>query len=127
MPVGHATRKREGEQKPTRYYSTKQETHVAKTLGANVTKNSGATMFDKGDITLGDGAGSFLIECKTKTSNSNSISIQKEWIRKNREEACFMGKENTAIVFSFGPDEENFYIIDEFLFKKLVELLESEA
>lgn len=34
-----------------------------------------------------------------------------------------MGKAFTAIAFNFGPDEENHYIIDEFLFQELVELL----
>jgi hypothetical protein len=33
-----------------------------------------------------------LIECKTKTSPSNSISIKKEWIEKNKQEMVFMGK-----------------------------------
>ena len=45
-------RHREGEKKPTRYYSKKQEDQVAKSLGGKTTKNSGATLFQKGDLTL---------------------------------------------------------------------------
>lgn len=42
---------------------------------------------------------------------------------KNREEMVFLGKKYQAIVFNFGPTEENHYIIDEFLFKELQEYL----
>ena len=54
---------------------------------------------------------------------SESISIKKDWIQKNREEMVFLGKKYQAIVFNFGPDDENHYIIDEFLFKELQEYL----
>lgn len=57
-----------------------------------------------------------LLECKTKTSPSESISIKKEWLVKNESERVFMGKKYSAIAFNFGPDENNYYIIDEFLF-----------
>lgn len=57
-----------------------------------------------------------LLECKTKTSPSESISIKKEWLVKNESERIFMGKKYSAIAFNFGPDENNYYIIDEFLF-----------
>lgn len=73
-------------------------------------------MFQKGDVTLDN----FLIECKTKTSPSESISIKKEWINKNKEESLFMGKPYSAIAFNFGPDEPNYYIIDEELFEILL-------
>ena len=36
--------------KPTRYFSKKQETKVAKDLNMRCTLNSGATSFDKGDV-----------------------------------------------------------------------------
>ena len=75
----------------------------------------------KGDILTNDG---WLIECKTKTSVSNSISIKKEWFLKNDSEKVFMGKKYSALAFNFGPDEENYYIIDEFLFQTLKQLLE---
>ena len=108
--------------KPTRFYSKKQEDKVAKSLGGRRNLNSGATMFDKGDVSLDN----WLLECKTKTTPSGSISIKKEWIQKNKEESLFMGKDYEAIVFSFGPGQENYYVIDENLFKILVEYLENE-
>lgn len=108
-------RHKEGEKKPTRYYSDKQEKSVVKSLKGKQTKNSGATAFEKGDVLSDD----FLIECKTKTSPSESISIKKEWLEKNNKEAVFMGKEYNALAFNFGPNEPNYYIIDEFLFGEL--------
>lgn len=118
-----AQRNKEWESKPTRYYSTKQEKQVAKTLGGTRTKNSGATMFQKGDLTLND----WLIECKTKMSSSESISIKKEWLEKNLKESLFMGKKYNALVFNFGPDEPNYYIIDENTFQDLVKVLTQES
>ena len=103
--------------KPTRWYSSKQEKEVANKLGGKCTSNSGATDFGgKGDINLKD----FLLECKTKVSPSKSISIKKEWFEKNTKEAVFMGKPYSALVFNFGPGEENYYIIDEELFEILI-------
>lgn len=55
--------------------------------------------------------------------HSDSISIKKEWLEKNVQEAMFMGKKYNALAFNFGPDEENHYIIDEYLFKELMEYL----
>lgn len=107
---------------PTRYYSHKQESSVAKATGGNLTPNSGATMFAKGDLVTEQ----FLIECKTKTTHSDSISIKKSWIDKNEQEALFMGKKYSALVFSFGPDEPNHYIIDEYLFQDLIEYLKTK-
>ena len=37
-----------------------------------------------------------------------------------------MGKKYEALVFNFGPDEENFAIIDMDLFNTLKDLLENE-
>ena len=119
MIVGTAKRNKEGEKKPTRFYSSRQEKTVAKAIGGKVTPNSGATPWVKGDIL----AEKFLIECKTKTTPSESISIKKEWFIKNKSEALFMGKPYSALVFNFGPDQENYYIIDEYLFQDLVEYL----
>jgi hypothetical protein len=39
----------------------------------------------------------------------------------------FMGKKHQAIVFNFGPDEENHYIIDEYLFQFLLVKLNEES
>lgn len=107
--------------KPTRHYSAKQENNVAKAIGGKRTINSGAAMFSKGDVTND----LFLMECKTKTTPSDSISFKKDWIMKNKEEAAFMGKEHQAVVISFGPNEPNYYVIEEYLFQQLLEYLES--
>lgn len=115
-------KKSEEGKNPTRYYSHKQEAAVAKATGGKLTPNSGATMFAKGDLTTDQ----FLIECKTKTSHADSISIKKTWLEKNASEALFMGKKYSALVFNFGPDEPNHYIIDEYLFQDLLEYLKQK-
>lgn len=115
MAVG-ARVKQTNEIKPTRHYSKKQEDAVAKSLNGKCTPNSGATAFSKGDVLLDD----WLLECKTCVKSQKSFSIKKDWITKNREEQMFMNKDNSAVVFNFGPDEENFYIIDEKTFKMLI-------
>ena len=108
----------------TRYFSNKQEKHVAKAVGGKQTANSGATMFSKGDVTLSD----WLLECKTKTSPSQSISIKKEWLDKNEEEAFSMNKHHSALVFNFGDlhNAQNYYIINEQEFKRFLELEASD-
>jgi hypothetical protein len=117
MIIGTAKRTKEGEEPlPTRYYSKKQEEAVAKATGGRRSKNSGATDFDKSDVSTDK----FNLECKTKTTHSESISIKKEWFYKNKQEAMIMGKPYSAVVFNFGPGEENHYIIDEYLFLELL-------
>ena len=118
----HITRASEEGTKPTRYYSKKQEDAVAQELEGHRQPNSGATAFAKGDVTLDN----FLLECKTKTKSSDSITVKKEWFEKNRQEALFIGKPYSAVVINFGPDEENYYIIDESLFKTLLNKISSE-
>ena len=126
MIIGTAKRDKEGAKPlPTRHYSKKQETAVSRAVGGKVQKNSGATAFDKGDVIV-SGKNGFLLECKTKTSASESISIKKEWFDKNRQEMVFMGKPYSAVVFNFGPGEENHYIIDEYLFQELLEYLKTK-
>ena len=108
--------------KPTRFYSNKQEKQVAKSLGGKQVVNSGATPFYKGDVLLDD----WLIECKTTTSTQKaSFSIRKEWLEKNREEAFAMNKLYSALAFDYG-DGDTFYIIDEKLFKLLINYLKEE-
>lgn len=107
----------------TRYFSNNQEKKVAKAIGGRKTANSGATPFYKGDVTTDD----FLIECKTKMSNSNSISIKKEWMDKLEEEAFAMGKNYFALCFDFGPrDNMRYYIVTEREFQLLQEAIKDE-
>ena len=123
MVIGTAKRNKEGAKPlPTRHYSAKQEKSVSKAVGGKVQKNSGATDFAKGDV-ITSGKNSFLLECKTKTSASESISIKKEWFEKNKQECLLTGTPHQAVVFNFGPDEENHYIIDEYLFLELIDHL----
>jgi hypothetical protein len=123
MIIGTAKRAKEGTKPlPTRHYSSKQEKSVSKAVGGKVQKNSGATAFDKGDVIV-SGKNGFLLECKTKTTASESISIKKEWFEKNKQECLLTGTPHQAVVFNFGPDEENHYIIDEYLFLELLDHL----
>ena len=120
MAIGHKERIKEGQKPtPTRVFSKKQENDIAQTLGGRRTPNSGATPWSKGDVLTEQ----FLLEAKTKTTHSESIKINKEWFEKNKQEKAFMGKPHSAIVFNFGPGEENHYIIDEYLFQELLEYL----
>lgn len=107
--------------KPTRYYSKKQENAVAKAVNGKRNANSGATAFVKGDVQTKQ----FLIECKTSVKEKQSVSIAKNWITKNEEEAFAMNKPYSAVAFDFG-DGQQYYVINEKLFKRLVELLELE-
>lgn len=115
-------REKDGKKEPTRYYSKKQEDAIAKKLGGARVKNSGATAWAKGDVNLDK----WLLEAKTRMTSSASISIQKEWLEKNNKEALFMGKPYSALAFNFGPDQPNYYIIDESLFETLVSVLDNE-
>lgn len=112
-------RQRSDKIKPTRDYSKEQEKNVASKLCGNRTANSGATPYQKSDVLLDK----FAIECKTKTSKSDSITIHREWIEKTSKEALFMGKPYSALAFNFGPNETNYYIIDEYLFEELIQHL----
>lgn len=104
----------------TRYFSSKQEKTVAKRVGGKTTANSGATKFSKGDVSADD----WLIECKTKTTPSKSITVQREWIEKNEEEAFSMGKSHSAVCFSFGDlhNDQNYYILNEKTFIEFLHL-----
>ena len=121
--INLSQKKSNQENKPTRHFSDKQEKAIVKALGGKQTKNSGATLFQKGDIVLD----AWLIEAKTKTSPSDSMSIKKEWLEKNLKESLFMGKKYSALAFNFGPDQPNYYIIDEYLFQTLKQLLEEHG
>jgi len=106
-----------GGKKPTRFYSDRQEKTVAKAIRGRQTSNSGATPYDKGDVTTDK----VLVECKTKTTESKSISIQKEWLDKLREESIFMKKPFYTLVFNFGGNTDNYYVIPENIYLQLLE------
>jgi hypothetical protein len=101
--------------KPTRFYSKRQETQVANIVGGKRTPNSGATMFAKGDV-VGD---DLLVECKTVTKPQKSITLQKEWITKNEEEAFARGKDLPVVAFDFG-DGDQYFIVNAKDFKDML-------
>ena len=108
----------------TRYYSTLHEESICKALGATRQSNSGAGHFRKGDVVHNEA--SMLIEAKTTMSEKQSISIKKEWIDKNKEEAFAIRKSNNCVCINFEPGGDNFYVINEKLMKFLIEKLSEE-
>ena len=108
--------------KSTRYFSGLQERAVAKAVGGKLVPNSGAAKFVGGDVDGGD----FLIECKTSCSEKQSFSVKRAWLEKNEDERYEMGKSYSALAFDFGDNGKRYYVIDEKLFVKLVEMLKKE-
>ena len=108
----------------TRDYSDTHEKSVCKALGATQQLNSGATKYMKGDVVKK--SASLLCECKCCMSPKSSVSIKKEWIDKNRQEAFSQRLSNSCIAFNFEPNGENYYVINEKLMQYLVECLEQE-
>lgn len=107
----------------TRKYSSSQEKKVAKKVGGKQVANSGATAFHKGDVRTNQ----FLIECKTSTKEVKSVRIQKDWLDKIDEEAFAMNKPYSALAFDFGGYEsEQYFIINESLFRQLQTYLEGQ-
>ena len=102
--------------KSTRYYSSRQEKRIAKAVNGKVVANSGAIKFGAGDVVTDD----WLFEAKTKTAESDSFTIKRKWIIKNREEAFAMGKNYNALVIDFG-DGKQFYLLDEKTFLQMLE------
>ena len=111
-----------GEPKPTRYFSKNQENAVASAIGGKTVANSGATPFNKGDVNDDN----WLLECKTTVKDQESFSVKKAWFIKNLEESIFMKKKHSAVVFSFGPNSKNYYILDEQTFLEMKELLDEK-
>ena len=102
--------------RPTRFFSNRQEKAVAKVIKGKQVSNSGATAFNKGDVSNDD----WLIECKTSVTEKQSFSIKRDWLRKNKEEAFAMGKEYNALCFDFGDNGNRYYVIDEKTFKEVL-------
>lgn len=102
--------------KSTKYFSQRQEKEVAKIINGKCTANSGATSFFKGDVISED----FLVEAKTLITCRKSFTIKKEWLDKLKEEKFAMKKEYSALAFNFGPNEKNYFILNENDFKSLL-------
>lgn len=108
--------------KSTRYYSERQEKYIADKFGGYKSSNSGASDFSFGDVVLDN----FLIECKTCLKNQSSFTIQKEWIEKIKKESFASGKYDGIVAFNFGPNEKNYFIINEELLLLLLEKVKHE-
>lgn len=93
----------------TRDFSDRQEKYLAKLLGGKVTPNSGGTKFGAGDVI----AEPILIEAKTTTKEKQSFSVKKEWIEKIDEQAFSQGMNEGVVAFQFGPDEQNYFVLNE--------------
>lgn len=108
--------------KSTKYYSDRQEKAVAKALQGRQVGGSGASVFSKGDVKLNK----ILIECKTSMTEKTSYSIKREVLDKIHKEAKNERKFFAIQAFNFGPDTENYYVIDEDTMKFLVEKINEE-
>ncbi len=101
----------------TRKYSKAQEKKVASAIGGRPTPNSGAIKLFPGDVSVRG----TLIECKTNIVPKKTITIKKEWLAKTKKEMISCGKTRYALAFSFEPDSDVYYIIEEKEFKKLID------
>lgn len=104
----------------TRKHSDKQERGVAKKFGTKLQIASGATPFYKGDGVDTD----LFIECKTKMSEVDSISIKKEWLEKAKEQAYQMRKGNYILVVNFGEQKwdgtmQDYVVMEDTYFEHL--------
>ena len=109
--------------KPTRFYSNRQEKAVAKAVKGKQQANSGASTWQKGDVQNKN----FLIECKTTIHPKKSFSIKEEWLEKVAEESIAMRKQGYALCFEFNPaDNMRYYVISERMFNLLNYFMEKE-
>lgn len=108
--------------KPTRYYSKKQEDKGSKALGLTTTANSGATLFSKGDA-----KDEFILaEFKTMVRPQKQHTIKREWLNKLQEECLAMRRDFGVLLFDFGDGGERFAILRERDFKHLLDLYRKE-
>lgn len=103
----------------TRYYSSKQEKYIARLLDGKQVSGSGSPHFCCGDVVTDN----WLIECKTTTKPKESFSIKKEWIKKNEQERMDLQKPFSALCFQFEEGGENYFIINEELFKSIIKVV----
>lgn len=107
----------------TRYYSSMHEQSVANNLEGNIVPGSGSGRFVAGDVEVKDA--SMFIECKTSITDKSSFSIKKDWIEKAKNQSKEHRLDNYCLSFRFGPEDNNYYVINERLMKILVETLKN--
>lgn len=110
-------------EKSTRFFSKRQEQQIAKALKGRIQPNSGAANFTAGDVKTAH----CLIDAKTVMSSKKSVSVQKAWLQKIKDEAFAMNKDFGVVAINFGPNEPNFFILDEKQFKDYLRLYEKEC
>jgi hypothetical protein len=94
----------------TRYYSDRQEKHIAIVTRGKVQSNSGGTRFGGGDVHTKK----FFIEAKTPTTENQSFSIKKGWFQKLYEQTYEQGKLEGVLAFRFSPDDRtDMYVLNE--------------
>lgn len=116
-------------QKPTKFYSSRQEKAIADYLGWSVVAASGARMFNPGDVI----STQYLCECKTHTDKKSSIEIKKSVWKKITSEATSVLKRPVLFVDNGTQTVTNTWCIvpNRFfdmtnLHKVLVQMKESE-
>ena len=65
----------------------------------------------------------FLIEAKSCVKEKDSFAIKKDWLEKINKERFSKRKRFCALAFQFGPNQENYFVIDERTFKIFIDLL----
>ena len=108
--------------RPTKFYSTRQERQVANALGGTNDIQSGGGRFNKYDVTVDD----WVIECKTKVTPHESMTICKDWFKQVEQSRIDSAKSYAALCFSFG-DGKNYYAVDEKTFKLLLAISRGEV
>ena len=107
----------------TRFFSDKQEKHIAKVTDVKVQSNSGGTKFGGGDVHTNK----FFIEAKTPAIERKSFTIMKDWIEKMKEQAFEQGKEEAVLAFRFSPDDKtDMYVLNEHQFLEYLRYKEGE-
>ena len=92
-------------EKPTKYYSIKQEKYIAGVLGWQTVSGSGARDCHPGDVESDEFSG----ECKTHTSEKTSISIKQSWWDKIRSEASY--RHRTPVLFVDNGNIKNTWVV----------------
>lgn len=105
----------------TRYFSKIQEKTLAKEVNGRVQPNSGATPFQKGDVKTDE----WLFDAKTSMTDKQSYSIKKADLIKLEDERIQMRKDYCAIVFNFGMNQDNVYVVPKKHFLSLLEELDT--
>lgn len=93
--------------KPTKYYSSLQEQRIADYLGWSAVSASGARPFNPGDIK----SSVWLAECKTHTSETDTITIDKSVWQKITNEATGCMKSPVLFVDNGTQELDNTWAI----------------